>query len=177
MRTGALFAILVACAALAQDVPAQPAWDSLKIGQTSAERAVYLFGVPDYVRIDLDWRQFTARQQKPRRYEQYSFMYFPIRGELAIFRGPLGYASSAELGFENDKLFSSQWTYRGPRLQSAYNAWIADKSQELGVAGKLLISSKRVLGSLMFVSCPLGDKPLQCLDEITVMISQEPPSK
>lgn len=177
MRTGTLLAILIAWSGLAQDTPAQPAWNSLKIGDTSAERAVYLFGVPDYVRIDLKWREFTGHQQKPRRHNQYSFMYFPIRGELAIFRGPLGYASSAELGFEDDKLFLSQWTYSGTRLQPAYNTWIADESQELVVSGKLLISSKRVLDSFTFVSCPLGEKPLQCLDEITVMISQVPPSK
>lgn len=172
-----LVVLLTALTLAAQQSTFESKWQSLKVRKTTADNAIYLFGVPDYVRTDMQWPEFVNHQQRPNRLHGYSLVYLPLRQDLTVFNGPLGRASSASLYFENDRLASAEWTYSGPYATAAYTKWLADDALALKVAGRLLISSKPAAGATLYVLCGLGEKPLTCADEITVTLTDREQSK
>jgi hypothetical protein len=160
--------LLVATSIFGRD---RPDWLTLSVGEASVEQAIYLYGIPDFVTANLLWADFMQRQAKPRRLEGFSMEYLPLRGKLTVLSGPLGTASTATLDFHNDVLVARTWTYRGPTLSSGMSAWTSDAALQLTRNQMLLVSSKRVGGLLLTVSCPTSGRSLLCVGEINASLS------
>ena len=151
-----------------------PSWKSLKLGTSTLDQVVYRFGAPDSVRTDFSWADFGSHQSRPRRLQWFSLVYLPLRGTLPIHSGPLGMASTTTLDFDGDRLMAILWEYQGPTASAAFHAWLADSTLQLKANDKLLLSSKAVGDTLLFVSCPTADKPLFCSDAISVSLMLSP---
>ena len=149
---------------------APPDWLRLRVGKDKVEQAVYLFGIPDSVRVDLPWSEFVQHQATPTKIEWFSLVYLPLRGKLTVLNGPLGAASTATLDFQNDMLVARTWTYQGSTLSSAMSAWTSDPALQLKQNQKLLISSKRVGMLSLTVSCPTNGQSLICMGELNVYL-------
>jgi hypothetical protein len=150
-------------------------WESIKPGTSTQAEAIYLFGTPDYVEIELEWAEFTQAQASPRPAAAYSLKYSPSpsRSELPILNGPLGRASSALVYVEAGKVQFVEWDYCCIYRQPARRAWLADKGFDLGRTGKVLIGQKTVSNGLLSATCG-SEVDKACDGDITVLFMRQP---
>ena len=64
----AAIASLLACATYGQ----QSNWESFKPGTGTTADVFHLFGTPDYVQVEMEWREFVDFQASPRLVTAYS---------------------------------------------------------------------------------------------------------
>jgi hypothetical protein len=150
-------------------------WESIKPGTSTQADAIYLFGTPDYVEIELEWAQFLRAQAKPRASAAYSLKYSPSlsRSELPILNGPLGRASSALVYVEGGKVQFIQWDYCCIHREPARQVWFSDKGFGLGRTGKVLIGQKTISNGLLSATCGSEAEDV-CEGDIAVLFMRQP---
>lgn len=147
-----------------------PAWEAIEVNKTDEGRAQYLFGIPDYVRTDMQWTEYLEFQKSPAQLSGPCYFYIPLRASVPLLMGPLGDASSASACFESGFVTVVEWKYSYDKATRAHAAWLKDKTSELSLAGKLLMGSKKVKNGSLFISCVEGKTPRSCAGDVSVIL-------
>ena len=121
----------------------------------------------------MEWAEYLAFERSPGSLPMPCFVYLPLRAGLsAALVGPLGTASTAEICFQSNALFSIEWQYSGDDQPGAHARWMRSDESRLRLGGRLLMSTRDVSNGVLFTLCGVGSEPPACDGEITVRLQR-----
>jgi hypothetical protein len=164
------FALALLFLAVARAGAQSSAWERIKPGVTTQAEAIYAFGIPDVVEVEMEWPQFEQFITKPHRPKEYSLKYSPMRANLPIMNGPLGQTSSAFVYIKNHKVEYIEWDYCCIWKESAFQALLQDPAFQTGRVGKQVVGRKRLLHGDLSAMCG-SDTGERCDDNLIVMFT------
>lgn len=150
-------------------------WKFFKLGQTTEQSVILIFGTPDVVNVRCQYEDIKKANLSGGKLDisEYGLEYNRLRGDLNILKGPLGEASSVEVGVVDGKVVEVDWIYSGQYRAAAEELWKKDKTFDtiVGDVGFYTsIGSKKLLdGSRLFVNCFTGNNR-NCDGDIKVML-------
>jgi len=167
--TAVLLTTMLSVTALAQRFN----WQSVKPRVSTQADAIHLFGTPDLVQVEFDWKQFLEFQSRPSTASTYSLKYWasPSRPDVALLNGPLGRASSGLIYIHNGKIEYVEWDYCCIYREPARQLWLSDPAFDTRRNGKILIGTKQGSNAQLVVSCS-SDSGKECVGDVSVMLMQ-----
>lgn len=164
--------LIVGC--LCRSVWADDTWKLFKLGKTSEDSVIAVFGTPDVVNIQASYENIKKAKESYGRIEfpSYALFYNRLRGDLNILKGPLGEAASTEVQMEDGVVVGVDWEYSVRYKTAAEATWKKDKSFKTKVEKAVTIGSKKLSdGNILYVTCTT-DKNGNCDGPIKVMYSK-----